>query len=310
MTAQQMPSAVTLGDDQATRLRRILGDRPADRAGAASSAAAWSACHACATRPATIVVASGKGGVGKSVLSLSIAAWIAKRASTTLLDADFGAANLDVMLGVAPLRRLDEAFEMGFAPGHRPADLAINVTPGLRLVPGVIGARHRPDQRQRAAMIKALDDFEPISRVLVIDAAAGVDGSVTDMLAIADCPLIITTPEPTAIADAYALLKSLARQNGGEAASRAMLAVNLVRQTKQAERVYRRIAAVSDRFLGFRPALAGIVPWDKRVPDGVVAQRPIALGKGRSPSLKAVAGVAAGAFSTAEYAHRLRTCIR
>lgn len=306
MTAERVRAAPAPIDDQATRLRRILGDTPT----LSTQRRRSFDTRDVPARPATIAVASGKGGVGKSVLSLSIAAWLSRRTSVTLVDADFGAANLDVMLGLAPMRRLDEAFQMGFAPGHRPVDLAIEVSPRLRLVPGVIGSAFRPDERRRNAMTRSLDDFEGVSETLVVDAAAGVDASVTDVLAAADCPLIVTTSEPTAMADAYALLKSLSREAGPAVAGRAMVAVNLVRDTKQAERVHRRIAAVSDRFLGFRPPLAGLIPWDRHVPAGVQSQRPAALTRGRGGWIKAVARLSSGAAHAAREARFLRTASR
>ncbi|MGP1271898.1 MAG: nucleotide-binding protein [Phycisphaerales bacterium] len=302
MNAERAPLARAERDDQATRLRRILGDQSAHRA--------HSVMPSGGVRPATIVLASGKGGVGKSVLALSVAAMIAKRRAVTLVDADFGAANLDVMLGVAPLRRLDEAFEMGFAPGHRPCDLAIDVAPRLRLVPGVIGSAYRPDARRRCAMLRSLDDFAGLSDTVVVDAAAGVDRSVTELLAVADCSLIVTTPEPTAMADAYALLKSLAQEAGPEPAGRAMVCVNMVRDARPAERVYRRIAAVADRFLGFRPALAGFVPFDRRVREGVALQQPAALRGLRGGLARSVASVSASVLESAEAAQVLRVSAR
>ena len=288
-------------DDQATRLRHMLDTAAAS----ASQPEAPPALHA----PPTIAIASGKGGVGKSILSLSIANALAADRRVTLLDADFGAANADVLLGIAPLRRLDECFITDFAPGRRPVDIALDVAPNLRLVPGIVGGRYLPDAAQRARLAARLADFHTAADALVIDAAAGVHPAVIDMLAAADCPLIVTTPEPTAVADAYALLKSLAVTHGTDAASRASIAINLVDGQATAERVYRRLAAVSERFLGIRPVLAGLVPREPRLPKAVLSQR-VALMRQRGKLRRAVQAIASHAAASAIEAQSLRVAAR
>lgn len=293
-------------DDQATRLRRLFEQsRSAESGHDIAPDPSPPALHA----PPTIAVASGKGGVGKSILALSIARALAGERRVTLLDADFGAANADVLLGLAPLRRLDECFLTRFAPGRRPADIAIDVAPSLRLVPGIVGGRHLPDADERAQLIGRLVDFHTSADAIVVDAAAGVHRAVLDMLAAADCPLIVTTPDPTAAADAYALLKSLAKTHGTDVAARTCIAVNLADDHDQAERVYRRLAAVSDRFLGFRPLLAGIVPRDPRVARAVRTQQVQAL-RQRSRLRRAVNAIAEGVFAAAAHAHALRVADR
>ncbi len=290
-------------DDQATRLRRML-DQASPPPAFGTEPPPPPDLHA----PPIITVASGKGGVGKSILALSLAASIARRKRVTLLDADFGAANADVLLGLAPLRRLDECFLTRFAPGRRPADIAIDVADRLRLVPGIVGGRHLPDASERRGLVARLVDFHTTADALIIDAAAGVHPAVLDMLAAADCPVIVTTPEPTAAADAYALLKSLAKASP-HAASRACIAVNLADDRGQAERVYRRLAAVSERFLGCRPILVGVVPRDTRISRAVRAQQ-VATLRQRPRLRRAVNGIASGVLSFATEAHALRVAVR
>ncbi|MEL6497497.1 MAG: P-loop NTPase [Planctomycetota bacterium] len=286
-------------DDQATRLRRLLDQARSPRV--AENQPPLPDLH----MPPVVAVASGKGGVGKSILALSVSLSLARSARVTLLDADFGAANADVLLGLAPLRRLDECFLTRFAPGRRPADIAIDVAERLRLVPGIVGGRHLPDAGERCALLRRLVDFHTTADALVIDTGAGVHHAVTDMLAAADCPVIVTTCEPTAAADAYALLKSLAATSIA-AASRACIAVNLVDDHEQAERVYRRLIAVCDRFLGFRPALAGVIPRDRRVAAAVRDQQ-VAAFRQRPRLRKAIDSMATDAIVFAKEAHRLRT---
>lgn len=301
MTQTAPTPASTERDDQATRLRRMLGTAAQPLPPAEPEPPRLNA-------PPVITVASGKGGVGKSILALSLALSMARTNRVTLIDADFGAANADVLLGLAPLRRLDECFLTGFAPGRRPADIAIDVRDGLRLVPGVVGGRRLPDAADRARLLRRLVDFHTTADTLVIDAAAGVHPAVIDMLAAADCPVIVTTPEPTAAADAYALLKSLVGI-APAAAARACIAVNLAESPDHADRVYRRLAAVSERFLGFRPTLAGVVPRDPRMARAVRAQQ-VATLRQRPRLRRAVAGIAGCALAFAREAHALRVAAR
>lgn len=276
--------------DQAARLRRLI--------------------HEPALRPPPIAaIASGKGGVGKSLLAVSLAALLAPSRRVVLLDADFGAANADIMLGVAPLRRLDEPFRTAFAQGRRPRDIALEVgeDPGrFRLVPGIVGRGIAPDPEQRRRLLASLGEFGLDTDLLVIDTAAGVGDEVLDMLAGADCPLVVTTPEPTALADAYALLKSMLRRHGPAPLARTALVINMARDRASAERVYRRIAAVADRFLGVRPILAGWVPIDRRLAEGVRAQRPSAGTGRRTRSVHNLIALATCIDATARNAHELR----
>lgn len=288
--------------DQANALRSLLEGAPHRRASRLSRKPALPARQP----PPTIAVASGKGGVGKTVLAVTLAAIEARRSAVTLLDTDFGAANADVMLGIAPMRRLDECFRARFAPGHRPVDLAIEIEPGFAIVPGLIGAAHRPSADDRRGLIDSLADFADRSRLLVLDASAGVDRSAIDVLGAADCPLIVTTPDPTAIADAYAMLKSFRLVHGDAAARRALLVVNQAGSRQAGQRVHKRIAAVAERFLGFRPGLAGVIPVDRRIAEGVRRQQPTAMHRRWTPALRAAARIAEITVSSANHAHSLR----
>jgi flagellar biosynthesis protein FlhG len=276
--------------DQASRLRRLINE-PALRP------------------PPIAAIASGKGGVGKSLLAVSIAALLAPTRRVVLLDADFGAANADIMLGVAPLRRLDEPFRTAFAHGRRPSDIAIEVghAPGqFRLVPGIVGRGAAPDSDQRRRLMASLGEFARDTDLLIIDTAAGVGDEVLDMLAGADCPIVVTTPEPTALADAYALLKSLLRRHGPGPLVRTVMVINMAPDRAAAERVYRRMAAVADRFLGVRPLLAGWVPSDRRLAQGVRAQRPSAATGRRTRSVHSLIAIATWIDAAARNAHELR----
>lgn len=285
------PSAL---DDQASRLRAML------------AAESDTAPRRLAPRPPMIALASGKGGVGKTFTSISIASALAALGRrTTLIDADFGAANADIMLGLAPLRRLDECMIKGFARGHSLADIAIDSGAGFRLVPGPVGMGRPPSSADRQRLVHSLTQLHGLTDVALMDCSAGVSMGVLDLVASADLAVVVLTPEPTSIADAYALIKSLVRQQGPEAGERLGLVVNQTHARGEAERVHRRIAAVARKFLGIELALYGQIPSDRAVVRGVREQCVARGGKLTSPSGKA-ARKAAGII-LAELERRTRT---
>lgn len=262
-------------DDQASRLRAML---------AAESDAAP---RAPAPRPQLIALASGKGGVGKTFTSISIASALAGMGrQTMLIDSDFGAANADIMLGLAPLRRLDECMIKGFARGHSLADIAIDSGAGFRLVPGPVGMGRPPSGADRQRLIHSLSQLHGIADVVLMDCSAGVSSSVLDIVAAADLAVVVLTPEPTSIADAYALIKSLVRAQGPEAGERIGLIVNQTESRAEAERVHRRISAVARKFLGLELALFGRIPSDRAVVRGIREQCVVKGGKMNSPAGK------------------------
>lgn len=269
-------------DDQASRLRAML------------AAESDVAPRAPAPRPRLIALASGKGGVGKTFTSISVASALAGMGRRTILiDADFGAANADIMLGLAPLRRLDECMIKGFARGHSMADIAIDSGAGFRLVPGPVGMGRPPSSADRQRLIHSLSQLHGIADVVLMDCSAGVSSSVLDLVAAADLAVVVLTPEPTSIADAYALIKSLVRAQGPEAGERVGLVVNQTDSRAEAERVHRRIAAVARKFLGLELALLGRIPSDRAVARGVREQCVARGGKMRSPAGKSARKAAA-----------------
>ncbi len=269
-------------DDQATRLRAML------------AAESDVAPRAPAPRPKLIALASGKGGVGKTFTSISIASALAGLGRRTMLiDADFGAANADIMLGLAPLRRLDECMIKGFARGHSLADIAIDSGAGFRLVPGPVGMGRPPSSADRQRLIHSLSQLHGVADLALMDCSAGVSSSVLDIVAAADLAVVVLTPEPTSIADAYALIKSLVRAQGPEAGERVGLIVNQTESRAEAERVHRRIASVARKFLGLELALFGRIPSDRAVVRGVREQCVARGGKQKSPAGKSVRKAAA-----------------
>lgn len=237
-----------------------------------------------------ITVASGKGGVGKTSMAVNLAVALAEqRWRVSLLDADLGTANADVLCGLNPAARLEHVLtDLPVHDGARRSilDVAVTAPGGFRLIPGASGIARLADlnEHQRSRLLDSMAELERESDIIVVDAAAGVGGMVTTLLNASDLGLIVVTPEPTSIADAYALIKCARSGAGADLWRAPALLVNQAVDHAEAQSVYSRMAAVCHRFLGFRPGLLGWVAHDLRVGEAVRSRRPVLLG---APSTRA-----------------------
>lgn len=222
-----------------------------------------------------LAVASGKGGVGKTNLCVNLAATAARRGSRVyLIDGDLGLANADVICGVNTSAHLGHVIEGRCSL----EDIAVEGPGGLRLISGASGITRLAhlDTTQRRRIVEGMASLEGKADLVMIDCGAGIGLGVLGFIAESDLALIVATPEPTAIADAYALIKSLvtrARAGLGPA-SRVALVVNQVKRPSEAAAVHRRIDAVARKFLGEGVELAGWVVTDGAVREAVRARRP------------------------------------
>lgn len=320
------PSAQHAASDQAARLRTLVEQTHQhghDRSRAATSAALDSMTIP-ARRPArsapVVTVASGKGGVGKTNLCVNLAIILSQQGlRVTLVDADLGMANADVLCGLMPSRRLDRAV----AVRESLEDLAVGAPGGFRLVPGSVGVAQLGElpQREREALLAGLADLDSTSDVILIDTAAGASSSVLGFLRVADLAVVVTTPEPTAITDAYSLIKCLVQGHGvfgckpsdrpkadlGEPPGDVRLVVNQAIDSAEAESVYRRIEGVCGRFLGVELGFLGAMCADRAVPEAVRARHPFVLGKPHGEASLSVVRIAAQIARALELSAKVRT---
>jgi len=266
--------------DQATSLRGLVEQYDQAQAQSPSSVAPRSQPRLAQT----IAITSGKGGVGKTTISVNLAVQLARLGRrVVLLDADLGTANADVMCKINAPRTLAHVV----AGRCELEDAIVEAPGGFRLIPGASGlanmANLSPAERDRlAAQMRRL---ESSCDVLLIDTGAGVGPNVLSFCMAAERLLVVTTPEPTSITDAYAVIKTI---NTQAARPDIRLLVNMVQDEAEARAVFARIAGVCQRFLGLSPSYAGFVVTDARVPRAVRLRRPFVLD---APNSKASACV-------------------
>ena len=224
-------------------------------------------------RGEVIVIASGKGGVGKTNLALNLGIHLSRRGQRViLLDADFGLANADILLDVSPLADFSDLLD-----SSRPVDgLLVDGPDGLRVLCGVSGLTRsgRPLRLDRATCQRALRRLQPECDVLIVDCGAGVTPAIVSFALVANLLIMATTPEPTALADAYATLKLLCTHGFDR---RTGVVVNMVHTRSEATSTARRLSTVATRFLGLSVEDLGHVITDRHVPEAVRKRTPVAL---------------------------------
>ena len=210
-------------------------------------------------RAVSLCVASGKGGTGKSVVSAALAQLLAVRGRTLVLDADLGVGNAHILQDVSPERTLVDVAEGRLSV----ADVRTACGESVDLIAAGSGVPRMADltSYEMHLIAHGLDALEPEYAYLVTDCGAGISRQTMAFAEASDLTLIVTTPDLTAMTDAYAFLKVLfARPT-----SRALLVVNRAESEEEAVRVERRIAEVCDRFLGRVPDYGGWIPNDPAV---------------------------------------------
>ncbi len=240
-----------------------------------------------------ITVTSGKGGVGKSSISLNLAMSMSKMGKKViLLDADFGLANIEVMLGTRPKANLSDLMFRG----KDIKDIIIDGPEGIKFISGGSGIQElaKMTKEQCLYLTKKLAELDDLADIIIIDTGAGISDSVLEFVASSNEVLLVATPEPTSITDAYALLKALNRKSEFSKSSTVIkMVANRVHTENEGKNVlYENMKNVVGRFLNISLEYLGSIPDDKELQRAVMRQNPIVVSAPDSPAARAITEMA------------------
>ncbi len=218
-----------------------------------------------------LAVTGGKGGVGKTSVSINLGIGLAARGRrVVLLDADLGLANVDVLLGLRARRNLADVIsgECGLA------DIMLEGPGGLRIIPASSGTASMVtlSPAEHAGLIHAFSEIAGSLDVLIVDTAAGISDSVVSFVRAAQECLIVVCNEPSSIADSYALMKLLNRDHGMH---RVRVLTNMVRSPQEGRALFHKLEQVCERFLDVMLHHIGEVPYDDTVRKCIQRQRAV-----------------------------------
>lgn len=205
-----------------------------------------------------IAVSSGKGGVGKTNVSVNLACQLARRGNRVLLmDADLGLANVDIMLGLRPKWNLSHVLDGKCSI----EDILIPGPDGISIIPAASGIKKMAElgNDQHAAIVRSLSALSGDYDVMIVDTAAGISDSVITFSRASQYVLVVVTDELTSMADAYALIKVMNRDAG---IKRFKVLRNMVNSHDQARDGFERLNEVAQRFLDVSLEYAGFIPRD------------------------------------------------
>jgi flagellar biosynthesis protein FlhG len=232
-------------------------------------------------RPATrIAVTSGKGGVGKTSLTINLAVAMARLGHRVgILDADFALGNIDVMLGLTPQQHLGSVLDGVSGVG----DVALDGPHGVRIIPAGSGVRSLTtlDDAKWSRLVAAIDETGRDLDFLFIDTATGIADAVLDVIGLADHVIVVTSYDPAAVVDAYAVIKLV---TASDATKTIGVVVNSARDAEEGGLVFRQISLAADRFLGRSLRYEGHVLEDRLVKESGFAQMPLVSGEQAGPA--------------------------
>lgn len=208
-----------------------------------------------------ISVTGGKGGVGKTNVTLNLAMAMAQLGKKVLvLDADLGLANCDVMLGL----RVDRNLSHVLAGTATLDDILVEGPYGIKIVPATSGSQNMTELTpvEHASLIRAFSELQTPVDVLLVDTAAGISDMVLSFSRASQDVLVVVCDEPSSITDAYALMKILSRDHGVD---KFKIIANMVRNFKEGQELFAKLTRVTDRFLDVSLELVATVPHDENV---------------------------------------------
>jgi flagellar biosynthesis protein FlhG len=218
-----------------------------------------------------IAVTGGKGGVGKTNVSVNLAVAMSEMGHRVmLLDADLGLANIDVVLGLHPKYDISHVLS-----GERSLEEVVIEGPsGMRVIPGASGIQALAEMgaSEHAGLIRAFSDMSGDLDTLIVDTAAGISDTVLSFSRASNEVVVVVCDEPASITDAYAIIKLLNRDYGHQ---RFRILANMVRSAQEGRDLYNKMCRVTDRYLDVMLSFMGAIPYDESLRKAVRAQRPV-----------------------------------
>lgn len=257
--------------DQAEQLRNIIKTKQLRRKSSAR----------------VLTVTSGKGGVGKSNVSINLGIQLQKMGKKVLiLDADFGLANIEVLFGAIPKYTLRDVIE-----GKKSLQDAVTKGPmDIQFISGGTGVEGMAnlDKVQLTNLLRSVPKLDEMADVIIIDTGAGISDSVLEFVAAGSEVLLVSTPEPTSLTDAYSLLKSLYHYQGFSSKdTKIRLIANRVSSVIEGKNLHTKLNIVSEKFLGLSLDYLGYVPMDDQLVKAVMSQTPVTICYPKARSSKA-----------------------
>lgn len=246
-------------------------------------------------RPRTarvITVTSGKGGVGKTSVSVNLAIQLSRLGKkVVVLDADFGLANIEIMLGIRPKYNLSDLM----FKGKTMKEIITYGPEGIGFVSGGSGINEMANlnRNQVFQLIGQMAELDQLADVIIVDTGAGIGDSVLEFVATSAEVLLVATPEPTSITDAYALLKTLNKSASySPGKTKVKMIANQVRDGKDADDLFEKIGLVVNRFLNIEIEYLGGIPYDLNMQKAIMKQEPLSLAMPNSNAARQVEKIA------------------
>lgn len=240
-----------------------------------------------------IAVTGGKGGVGKTNVTLNTAISMAQQGKRVMvLDADLGLANVDVLLGLRVEKNLSHVLS-----GECTLDDVLVEGPyGIQIAPATSGSQSMTEltPTEHAGLIRAFSELQSQIDVLIVDTAAGISDMVLSFSKAAQDILVVVCDEPTSLTDAYALIKILNKEHG---IFRFKIVANMVRSLREGDELFSKLTKVTNRFLDVALELVAVVPFDENVRKSVRKQKAVVEAFPAAPAAKAIRALAQKAIS-------------